>query len=271
MRGQHLGLAAVPVRAGQQVVVAGGQHERASRGRPASRGSRVLAVGLVRGHPRPLVSTPACVGAVEHGDPELRLGREPDLVAGSPAAAQRSAVLGPGGGQVELAVDQRPTTDRGVGQEHPELTVVDLPGGAGVLALHPGRAHALLDEPGLVDDEHPGRRVAEVGPARSRAGRRAHRRRPSPRCAAAAASRPGTPPRRARPASSRSCAPDPASSPRRYVPTRRRGSDPPKPARDQLHHRVQRGHPPGKIHHAVIITARPASASHDTPELPLQY
>jgi hypothetical protein len=28
---------------------------------------------------------------------------------------------------------------------------------------------------------------------------------------------------------------------------------------------------PGKIHHAVIITARPASASHDTPRAPLQY
>ena len=51
----------------------------------------------------------------------------------------------------------------GVGQEHPQLTVVDLPGGAGVLPLHPGRAAALLDEPGVVDDEHPASRsVAEL-------------------------------------------------------------------------------------------------------------
>ncbi|OLM23001.1 hypothetical protein Ae706Ps2_1434 [Pseudonocardia sp. Ae706_Ps2] len=49
------------------------------------------------------------------------------------------------------------------------------------------------------------------------------------------------------------------------------GSDPParldpaETARDQLHHRVQRGHPPGKINHAVIITAERPSASHHTP------
>ena len=45
----------------------------------------------------------------------------------------------------------------------------------------------------------------------------------------------------------------------------------PKPPRDQLDQSVQRGNPPSKIDHAVIITARTASASHDTPQLPLQY
>lgn len=41
--------------------------------------------------------------------------------------------------------------------------------------------------------------------------------------------------------------------------------DPTEPARDQLHHRIQRRDPPSKIHHAEIITAGRASASHDTP------
>ena len=43
------------------------------------------------------------------------------------------------------------------------------------------------------------------------------------------------------------------------------------PLPDQPDHRVQPRHPPGKIHHAVIITARRPSASHDTPRVPLQY
>ena len=46
---------------------------------------------------------------------------------------------------------------------------------------------------------------------------------------------------------------------------------PPEPARDQLHQRVQCDNPPGKIDHTVIITARQASAPHDTPQPPLQY
>ena len=41
------------------------------------------------------------------------------------------------------------------------------------------------------------------------------------------------------------------------------------PRPDQPDHHVQPRHPPGKIHHAVIITARRASASHDTPQVPL--
>ena len=213
--GQGLGLAAVPVRAGEHVVVAGGQHERhLVCGQPVAEAG-VLAVDLVRGDPPGQHS--GGMGALEHRHPELRFGREPDLV-GDPGSRAARPVFGPRGRQIELAVDQRPPMDRGVGQEHPDLAVVDLPGGAGVLPLHPGRAHALLDEPGLVDDEHPARLVAELGPAHSRAGHHAHRRCPSPRCAAAAASRPATPPRHARPPSSRSCAPsppaDPAGSPR---------------------------------------------------------
>jgi hypothetical protein len=49
----------------------------------------------------------------------------------------------------------------GVGQEHADLAVVDLPRRAGVLPGDSGRADAFLDEPGVVDDEHTRGVVAE--------------------------------------------------------------------------------------------------------------
>jgi hypothetical protein len=39
-------------------------------------------------------------------------------------------------------------------QEHAQLTVLDAPGGAGVLPLHTGGAGALLQESGFVDHEY---------------------------------------------------------------------------------------------------------------------
>lgn len=47
-------------------------------------------------------------------------------------------------GQVELAVDQCVPDPAGVDRD---LGVLDPPGGAGVLALHPDRAHAFLQVP----------------------------------------------------------------------------------------------------------------------------
>ena len=46
-------------------------------------------------------------------------------------------VAGPGPGQVQLPVDQRVPARRGIGQVDRDLGVLDPPGGAGVLALHP--------------------------------------------------------------------------------------------------------------------------------------
>jgi hypothetical protein len=43
---------------------------------------------------------------------------------------------------------------RGVGQVDGDLGVVDLAGGAGVLALHPDGPAALLEVAGLIDDQH---------------------------------------------------------------------------------------------------------------------
>jgi hypothetical protein len=49
----------------------------------------------------------------------------------------------------------------GVDQQDRDLGILDAARGAGVLALHPGRAGAVLEVARLVDDQH-GLRVAEV-------------------------------------------------------------------------------------------------------------
>ncbi len=82
--------------------------------------------------------------------------------AGTPAAAQRAGSLVQDLDRVELAVDHGVADGRGVGQMHRDLGVLDSPGAAGVLALHPHRGGALLQVPGLIDYQHPVA-VAEVG------------------------------------------------------------------------------------------------------------
>ena len=112
----------------------------------------VLAVDLVRGHPRDR----RFVGqdTRHHAYCEFRLGHEPARV-GHRGSRSALTVGGPGLGQVELPVDQRPPGCGGVGGEHPDLAVIDLPRGSGVLPGDAGRGVALLDEPGLVEDQHP--------------------------------------------------------------------------------------------------------------------
>ncbi len=65
------------------------------------------------------------------------------------------AVVGPGRGQVELAVRQGATGCAGVGGEDADLTVLGAAGGAGVLPLHAGGGSGLIQEPGVVDDQYP--------------------------------------------------------------------------------------------------------------------
>ena len=88
-------------------------------------------------------------------------GREFDLAADAGGAAP-VPVGGPRFGEVELPVDQRVPGRARVGEEYPDLAILDPTGGAGVLALHPGRAGALLQEPGVVDVNTPA-----VSPSRS--------------------------------------------------------------------------------------------------------
>jgi hypothetical protein len=117
----------------------------------------VAAIDLIGGHPpsRHL----GVQGTLEHGLGQLRLGLEVDLL-GDVRLGAAIDVAGPFLGQVQLPVHQRPALVAGVGQEDPDLAVLDPPGRARVLALHPGRLGALLEEPGLIHHQHPGR-VAE--------------------------------------------------------------------------------------------------------------
>ncbi|GHD61079.1 hypothetical protein GCM10010317_054090 [Streptomyces mirabilis] len=56
-------------------------------------------------------------------------------------------------GQIQVAVDQCASAVGGVGEEDTDLAVLRASGGAGVLALHAGRADALLEEAGVIDDQ----------------------------------------------------------------------------------------------------------------------
>jgi hypothetical protein len=96
---------------------------------------------------------------------QLRFGGEPDLAlvidAGDPGLGAPLPVVGPGLRQIELSVDQCPPARRCVGEEHAKLAVLDPPSRAGVLTLHAGGLGALLQEPGLVGDDHT-RRITEM-------------------------------------------------------------------------------------------------------------
>jgi len=103
---------------------------------------------------------PDLEGPADHRLGELRLGGELGL-GGDARLAAAVRVVGPGPREIQFPVDQRVPVHRGVGQEHPDLAVLGPPGGPGVLPLHPGPPGALLEEPGLIGDQHPVR-VAEV-------------------------------------------------------------------------------------------------------------
>ena len=78
--------------------------------------------------------------------------------SGTPASRQRSrSSVHDFGRYSSRSISARPFGD-GVGQEHAQLAVLDPPGGARVLPLHPGRPGPLLQEPGLVDHQHAVRR-----------------------------------------------------------------------------------------------------------------
>lgn len=78
---------------------------------------------------------------------ELDLVRDTGALAAVP-------ILGPPHRQVDPAVDQRVPAPTGIAEKHPDLRVLDPASGAGALALHPDRLHALLQIPRLVDDQY---------------------------------------------------------------------------------------------------------------------
>jgi hypothetical protein len=67
---------------------------------------------------------------------------------------QAGRIVGPGLGQVQSPVDEGVAVPGHVGREHPDLAVGDLAGRAGVLARDAAGRPALLEEAGLVLDQH---------------------------------------------------------------------------------------------------------------------
>jgi hypothetical protein len=121
---------------------------------------------------------------------------------GDPGRRAPRRVVGPCLGQVQLPVDQRPPPWGWRRPEHAELAVVDLAGGARVLALHSHRGGALLEEPGLIHHQHRAR-VAQVLHGLGAQVVADQLRGPGRRWPAAAASRRGSSRRRVRSAASR--------------------------------------------------------------------
>jgi hypothetical protein len=111
----------------------------------------VAAIDRVAGHPSKWHARGD--GPFEHRLAQLRLGLEGHLVGDACRPAARR-VLGPGRGEVQVAVDQGDPSGCRVGQEHRDLAVLVLADRPGVLALDPGRTVALLHKARLVQHQH---------------------------------------------------------------------------------------------------------------------
>jgi hypothetical protein len=83
----------------------------------------------------------------DHLPGQFGFGREHRLLRDARAAAAVRVGAPTVARQVQAAVEQRPATGRGVGQEHPDLAVLDPPGGAGVLPLRPAEPVPFFTNP----------------------------------------------------------------------------------------------------------------------------
>src|SRR5690606_15808638 len=117
--------------------------------------ARALAADLVAGGP-PRVHS-GVQRADDHAAGQLGLGGNVP-VGGHTGRLAPSGVAGPGLGQVDVPVDEGVPGVGGIAEKDRDLAVLDASGGAGVLALHPDAAGALLQIAGLVHHQHrPGR------------------------------------------------------------------------------------------------------------------
>lgn len=82
------------------------------------------------------------------------LGREGDPLRYAGAAAAEW-VLGPGLRQIQPSIDYSLPKRAGIAEEQTELTVLDPPGGAGILTADINRVGALVEKPGFIDHQHP--------------------------------------------------------------------------------------------------------------------
>ena len=111
----------------------------------------VAAVNGVTEHPS--AENPGVERRLHHGDADLGLGGERNVV-GNSSRLPALAVFDPVLWQIETAVDQSVSSWARVAKEDADLAVLDPPGRAAVLARNPDRMAALLQEPGLVENQH---------------------------------------------------------------------------------------------------------------------
>ncbi|GAA2109424.1 hypothetical protein GCM10009802_05780 [Streptomyces synnematoformans] len=110
-----------------------------------------LAVEFIDGHPPE--GDPRCHSTLKHAQAHVRLGGKLDIVTDTGSTAALT-VRYPLLREIQLAVDQGPPPVGTIGQEHPDLGILDPAGRPRVLPGHPRRPDALLQKSRLVEDEN---------------------------------------------------------------------------------------------------------------------
>ncbi len=134
----------------QLLVAADGEHKRALLLLQIDPQATIGAIDLVAQNPGERHTSGDRPG--DHTARQLGLSRERDFLRNAGRLAP-GGVLGPFLRQIKRAVDQRMPVAAGISKEHADLAVLDAPGGAAVLALHPDGLRALLHKAGLIHNQ----------------------------------------------------------------------------------------------------------------------
>jgi hypothetical protein len=92
-------------------------------------------------------------GLLDHAERHGRLGGE-GRSCRNLGRSHAGRIIRPSLGQIQRAVDEGVTVPRHIGPEHPDLAVGDLARRAGVLPPNAAGGLALLEEAGLINDQH---------------------------------------------------------------------------------------------------------------------
>ena len=111
----------------------------------------VAAIDRVAGHPAG--GHASVKGALEHLARQPGLGRKGNRV-GDSGRLTTLGLLGPRARQIQRPVQEGTAAGRVVGEQHPDLAVLDPARSARVLTLHARALCALLEKPSLIHDQH---------------------------------------------------------------------------------------------------------------------
>src|SRR5262249_8467926 len=92
-------------------------------------------------------------GALEPLLRQLGFGRK-GILRWYPGARAAALVVGPCFGHIEVTIKQDVPLGTCIGQEHPNLTMLNAPRCAAILARPPSRPLAFFEKPRLSDDQH---------------------------------------------------------------------------------------------------------------------